>query len=344
MLARYDVITVKSSAIAYSNIAFIKYWGRSLDYNPNLNIPSNDSVSMTKYGLTQGIHLQTHTTIDFSDAHEEDTAIFEGKVLIGREMERILKVVDPLRKYANVDCRFKMMSRNDFPTQAGLASSASGFAALAIATVNALDVDLSKEETSTYARLGSGSATRSIHGGFVHWNKGDSHETSFAEQICGPHEFDMNAVIAIVHEGKKDVTSDVGHESAHTSPFNDVRIEKSQEQVKDIEKAILDDDFSKVGKIAEESSKYMHAVMMTSSPPLFYWHPDTMRLVKLVQEMRRGGLECYFSIDAGPNVHCLCRPEDVYELQKMLEKVECINKTILVEPADDSYVTEEYLF
>ena len=335
---------MKSSAIAHSNIALIKYWGRSLDHNPNLNIPSNDSVSMTKFGLTHDMHLQTHTTIDFSDAYEEDTAILEGKTLIGRKMERVLKVVDPLRKYTNVDYNFKMMSKNDFPTQAGLASSASGFAALAIAAAKALGIDFSKEEISTYARLGSGSATRSIHGGFVYWNKGNSHETSFAEQICGPHEFNMNAVIAIIHEGKKDVTSDVGHESAHTSPFNEVRIEKSQEQAKEITKAILNDDFSKVGKIAEENCKYMHAVMMTSNPPLFYWQTNTLKLVKSTQRMRKEGLECYFTIDAGPNVHCLCRPEDIYELQKMLEKIECVNKTILIEPADDSYVTKKHLF
>ncbi len=339
-----DEITVKSSAIAYSNIALIKYWGRSPDNNPNLNIPSNDSVSMTKYGLAHDIHLQTHTTIDFSDAYEEDTAILEGEVLIGREMERILRVVNPLRKYTNIDHKFKMMSKNDFPTQAGLASSASGFAALAIAAVSALDIDFSKERISTYARLGSGSATRSIHGGFVYWNKGNSHETSFAEQICGPDEFHMNAVIAIIHEGKKDVTSDVGHESAYTSPFNEARIKKSQEQAIEIKKAILDDDFSKVGKIAEENCKYMHAVMMTSNPPLFYWHPETLKLIKSIQRIRKEGLECYFTIDAGPNVHCLCRPEDTYELQKSLKKIECVNKTILLKPADDSYVTKEHLF
>ncbi len=338
------MITVKSSAIAHSNIALIKYWGRSLDHNPNLNIPSNDSVSMTKYGLAHDMHLQTHTTIDFSDAYEEDTAILEGEVLIGRNMERILRVVNPLRKYTDINHKFKMMSKNDFPTQVGLASSASGFAALAIAAVNALGIDFSKEEISTYARLGSGSAARSIHGGFVYWNKGNSHETSFAEQICGPDEFDMNAVIAIIHEGKKDVTSDVGHESAYTSPFNEVRIQKSQEQAKDIRKAILDDDFSKVGRIAEENCKYMHAVMMTSNPPLFYWHPNTLKLIKSTQRIRKEGLECYFTIDAGPNVHCLCRPEDIYELQKMLEKIECVNKTILARPADDSHVTKEHLF
>ncbi|UCE29009.1 MAG: diphosphomevalonate decarboxylase [Candidatus Bathyarchaeota archaeon] len=335
---------MKSSAIAHSNIALIKYWGRSLDHNPNLNIPSNDSVSMTKYGLTQSTHLQTHTTIDFSDAYQEDSAILEEKVLARRKMERILKVVDPLRKYANIDCKFKMMSRNDFPTQAGLASSASGFAALAIAAANALGIDFTKEEISTFARLGSGSATRSIQGGFVRWKKGNSHETSFAEQICDPHKFNMNAVIAIVHEGKKDVTSDVGHESAHTSPFNEVRILKSQQQAKDIQKAILDDDFCKVGRIAEESSKYMHAVMMTSNPPLFYWHPSTLRLVRSIQEMRKRGMKCYFTVDAGPNVHCLCRPEDRYELQKMLGRIEYIKKIIPVKPADDSYVTKEHLF
>lgn len=335
---------MKSSAIAHSNIALIKYWGRSLDYDPRLNIPSNDSVSMTKYGLSHDTRLQTHTTIDFSDVYEEDAAFLEGEILLGREMERILRVVNPLREYANVDYKFKMMSRNDFPTGAGLASSASGFAALAIAAVDALGIDFSKEEISTYARLGSGSAARSIHGGFVYWNRGDSHETSFAGEICGPDEFNMCTVIAIVDEGKKDVTSDVGHESAYSSPFNEVRISKSQEQAKDIRKAILNDDFSEVGRIAEENCKYMHAVMMTSSPPLFYWHPDTLRLIKSIQRIRKEGLECYFTVDAGPNVHCLCRREDAYELQKVLEKMECVNKAILARPADDSFATKEHLF
>ena len=264
--------------------------------------------------------------------------------MTGRDMERVLRVINLLREHAHVDYKFKMMSRNDFPTGAGLASSASGFAALAIAAVDALGIDFSKEEISTYARLGSGSAARSVHGGFVYWNRGDSHETSFAEQICGPDEFDICTVISIVHEGKKDVTSDAGHQLAHSSPFNEVRIRKSQEQAKDIKKAILDDDFSEVGRIAEENCKYMHAVMMTSNPPLFYWHPDTLRLIKSIQKIRKEGLECYFTVDAGPNVHCLCRREDTYELQKVLEKMEYVRRTILAKPADDSFVTKEHLF
>jgi len=337
-------IRLKSSAIAHSNIAFIKYWGRSPDHDPKLNIPANDSISMTKLGLAEDARLETHTTIEFSESYEKDIAILDGETLTGRGMERVLSVVDSLRKLAKIDYHFKMVSKNDFPTQAGLASSASGFAALAIATVDALGLHSSKKEISTYARLGSGSAARSIHGGFVWWHKGNSHESSYAEQICRPEEFDIAAIIAIIHEGKKDVTSDVGHESAQTSPFNEVRVEKSQEQAKEIREAILNDDFSKVGQITEENCINMHAIMMTSSPPLFYWHPETLRVIKTIQKLRKEGLGCYFTIDAGPNVHCLCRPEDVSEFQKLLEKIEGVTKTILVKPADDSYTTNKHLF
>jgi len=335
---------VKSSAVASPNIAFIKYWGRSQSHNRGLNIPSNDSVSMTKKGSEKGIRLQTHTTIDFSDCYEEDTAILDGHNLRGRGMERILNVVNPLRQRAGVDYRFRMMTTNDFPTGAGLASSAAGFAALAVATVAALGLDLSKEQISTYARLGSGSAARSVHGGFVYWHRGDSHETSFAEQVCDPDDFDLNAVIAIVHEGKKGVTSDTGHQSAGTSIFNKARVMASQEQAGEIRDALLDDDFARVGQIAEKNSFYMHAVMMTSEPPLFYWHPDTLRVIKMVHRMRGEGLKGYLSIDAGPNVHVLCRPEDAQEVEKALERIEGVDRTITAEPGDDAHVVKDHLF
>jgi len=335
---------MKASAIAHSNVALIKYWGRSLDQSFHLNIPSNDSVSMTKCGISKNIRLQTHTTIEFSDAYAEDTAILNGNFVTGRNMERILKIVNPLRKRSKVTWKFKMVSQNDYPTQAGLASSASGFAALANATAHALSLDLTKKELSRYARLGSGSAARSIHGGFVYWHKGHSHETSFAEQICGPDEFNMNVVIAIVNEERKAITSDVGHRTAHTSPFNSIRIDKSQQQAKEIRRAILDDDFSKVGKLSEENCKYMHFVMMTSEPPLYYWQPETLRLMKLIHKIRGAGLECYFTIDAGPNVHFLSRPDGIYELRKELENRDFVNKTILARQASDSLVIERHLF
>lgn len=333
---------MKSSAIAHSNIALIKYWGRSTHHDPNLNIPLNNTVSMTKYGLNENTHLQAHTTIDFSNKYKKDTASLNGESL--DNIDRILNLINPLRKYAGIDYNFRMASENDFPTQAGLASSAAGFAALAIAAADALNLDFSKKELSTYARLGSGSAARSIHGGFVYWHKGNSHESSYCEQICGPDDFDMGAVIAIIKEEKKKVISDAGHNFAETSPFNDARIQKSQEQAKEIKKGILDNDFTKVGEIAEKNCKYMHAVMMTSDTALFYWDPDTLRVIKTIETIRKDGLDCYFTIDAGPNVHTLCRQENMYELQKLLEKIKGVKSTIPVKPADDSYTIKDHLF
>ena len=335
---------MKSSAIAHSNIALIKYWGRSPHHDPNLNIPLNDTVSMTKQGLTDGIHLQTHTTIEFSADYDKDTVIMENQLVEGRNFERIVRVIDHLRAIAKTDYRFKLVSQNDFPTQAGLASSASAFAALTIAAADALKLKLSKKELTKIARLGSGSAARSIYGGFVYSYGGNSHETSFAEQICARDCFDLNAVIAVVDEAKKDVTSDQGHSLAHTSPFNEIRIKKSQQQAKEIRKLILENDFNQVGQIAETNCLYMHTVMMTSHPSLFYWKPITLNIMKTIQKSRNQGLPCYFTIDAGPNVHCLCQSRNLYELQKLVEKIEGVKKTILVEPADDAFVTKEHLF
>lgn len=337
--------TMKSSAIAHSNIALIKYWGRHANYDSALNIPSNDNISMTKYGFGGNTRLQAHTTIDFSDKYKEDAIVLEQKLLKGREIERVLAVINPLRKLAGINTKFKAISKNDFPTQAGLASSAAGFAALTLAATDALGFNFSKEEISTYARLGSGSAARSIHGGFVMWHKGNSHKTSYAEQLCVSAKFDMNAVVAIIHRVKKDTTSDIGHEKAYTSPFNKIRVEESNKQIKKMKGAIWENDFSTVGKIAEENCMYMHTVMMTSRPALFYWHPNTIKLIKFIQKIRNEGLECYFTIDAGPNVHCLCKSKNVYGLQKILAEQKFIRETILVKPAKmGSFITRKHLF
>ncbi len=335
---------MKSSAIAHSNIALIKYWGRSQEHDPNLNIPLNDTVSMTKYGISDGIRLQTHTTIEFSSDFDEDTAIVEREKITGRHRERIIRVIDHLRALAKVDDKFKMMSHNDFPVQAGLASSASAFAALALATADALGLKFSREELSKIARLGSGSAARSIHGGFVYCHKGNSHETAFAEQICTEDCFDMNAVIAVVDLEKKEVTSDEGHQFANTSPFNNIRIQKSQQQASEMRRLILENKFDAVGQIAETNCLYMHSVMMTSQPALFYWQPATLNIIKKIQHLRKEGLPSYFTIDAGPNVHCLCQSKNTGELQKIIEKIEGVKRTILVRPGGDTILTNEHLF
>jgi len=335
---------MKVSAKAFSNIALIKYWGRAAGFDPALNLPLNDTVSMTKYGLLDDTHLMSHTTIDFSATYEQDIAILNGKPIVGRGLERILSVIDPLRKLAGNRDRFYMKSHNDFPTKAGLASSASGFAALAVAASNALDLKLSPEVLSTYVRLGSGSAARSVFGGFVYFHKGNSHETSYAEKLCTCAEFDLCVVIAVVDADEKKVSSDEGHQTAETSPFNDIRIAKSQEQAVIVKNAILNNDFTTVGRVAEENCKYMHAVMMTSNPPLFYWSAATMTVIKSIMRFREEGLECYFTIDAGPNVHCLCHRRDLDVLKSKIGQIHGVKKVIPAIPADDVIISDDHLF
>jgi diphosphomevalonate decarboxylase len=335
---------MKASAIAHSNIAFIKYWGRSADHPPLYNIPLNDTVSMTKLGLEDDVQLKTHTTIAFSGDHKTDMAYVNGDVLTGRGMERVVTIIDMLRESSGCELKFLMKSHNDFPTQAGMASSASGFAALARAAASALDLEMSAEELSKIVRIGSGSAARSLHSGFVYFNRGTSHASSFAEQICNDGVFDVRAVIAVIDAEKKKVTSDDGHASALTSPFNEARVTTSQQQAAMIRDAILDKDFSSLGHIAEENCKYMHAVMMTSKPPLFYWQPNTLRVIKSVMRFREDGLECYFTIDAGPNVHCLCRPQDVEELNRLIKSLDGVKRTIQAKPGPGAYESGQHLF
>ncbi|MBD3289349.1 diphosphomevalonate decarboxylase [candidate division KSB1 bacterium] len=335
---------VKATAIAHSNIALIKYWGRAAVADPGLNIPLNDNISFTKNSMIDDMKLQTITTIHFDEIYDRDSAEVNGEKLSGRKLERILRVIDVLRSEAKSNIKFRMKSINDFPTQAGLASSASAFAALTLATASALGLKINREQLSTVARLGSGSAARSLHDGFVYFHSASSHEQAFAEQICEPGHCDMHAVIAIVDESEKKVTSDAGHDLSAASPFNDIRIQRSAEQVMEMRQAILEHDFSAVGKIAEANCKYMHAVMMTSEPPLFYWNPETLRIIKKVMSLRQQGLETYFTIDAGPNVHCLCRPEDVETLTIELAALEGVKKLIPVRPGRGAYLADEHLF
>jgi diphosphomevalonate decarboxylase len=362
---------MKSSALAHPNIALIKYWGRRLDTPSYLNIPTNDSISMTKDSIPNpksNFELLTHTTIEFSENYSEDSGylkVNDSLVPFNEiQMKRILKVVNPLRKLKNISQNFKMVSENKFPTAAGLASSSSAFAAVTTCTADALGLNLSKKELSKYARLGSGSATRSIHSGFVCWHAGDSHDTSYAEQICESNEFDIAAIIAIIDRGKKEVASDIAINSAHTSIFNPAKIKASKRQAIEIVKAIKDDDFSTVGRISEKNCLFMHSVMMTSDPALFYWKPNTLKVMKVVLNERKKflktyqiikegldqkeneGIECYFTVDAGPNIHCLCRSEDLNAVENMLHKIGIPESdTVSVKPSSEgSKKVNKHLF
>ncbi len=291
----------KVTACASSNIAFIKYWG---NIDETLRLPANGSISMNLDRLT------TETTVEFRDDLEHDSATVDGMEMTGAALDRISRHLDHVRAMAGQSPRAVVTSRNNFPTGAGIASSASAFAALSVAAAAALNVSLSERQLSCLARLGSGSASRSIPGGFVEWHAAATHEDSYAETFAPADHWPLTDLVAIVSRAHKSTGSTEGHALAGTSLFQETRVKDAPRRLALCKQAVLGRDFDALAEIVELDSNMMHAVMMTSEPPLFYWSPTTLTLMRSVRQWRASGVGVCFTIDAGANVHCLCAPGD----------------------------------
>jgi diphosphomevalonate decarboxylase len=314
---------MKATAKAPANIAFIKYWGKK---NEKLRIPANSSISMN---LSDAFST---TSVEFSSELKEDVFKIDG-VAVGGERERVVKHLDLIRKMAGVANYAEVVSKNNFPKASGIASSASGFAALTLAASLAANLELSEKELCILARLGSGSACRSIPAGFVEWKGGNKSEDSFAYSLYPPEYWDIYDVIAIVGQTSKKVSSTEGHTLAGSSPFYRARILGMSQKVKEIKLALKNRDFTKFGEILEAEAINMHAVMMTSNPALFYWTPKTLEIVLKVSDWRSGGIEAYFTIDAGPNVHIICEGKSLDALKKKLAADHSIQKILINKPS-----------
>jgi diphosphomevalonate decarboxylase len=297
---------VKATAVARANIALTKYWGQE---DPERNLPMNDSVSMTLDGL------ETRTTVLFEAQRERDEVRIGGERPPGPARERVVEHLDRLRAVAGEDAGARVESVNSFPASAGLASSASGFAALTVAAGRALGLTSDPGELSRLARYGSGSASRSLFGGFARWRTGDD-ESSRAEQIAGPDQWDLRDVILLLDRDPKDVGSSEGHELAHTSPLLEGRLEAVGGWTEDVVEAVRKRDVDALGKPVEADAMAMHAVMMTSDPSLLYWSPGTISAIDAVRSWREEGLSCWFTIDAGPNLHVICEAEEADEVAR----------------------------
>ena len=284
------------TAIAHPNIALIKYWGNR--DNP-LRLPANGSMSMNLDGLF------TRTTVTFGNAKTDSLSIngFESR---GKGLERVANILDLVREMAGIHDRARVTSENNFPTGAGIASSAAAFAALALAASKAAGLSLSEPELSRLARRGSGSASRSIPGGFVEWQMGSGDMDSFAFSIAAPDHWDLCDCVAIVSAGHKKTGSTEGHAIAATSPLQSARLADTTRRLDLCRRAVLERDFNAMAEIMELDSDMMHAVMMTSSPALHYWQPASMTVMQSVRAWRAEGLPVAYTVDAGPNVHVLC--------------------------------------
>ena len=322
---------LKATAVACANIAFVKYWGKR---DAELNLPANSSLSMNLDRLT------TITTVEFSPDYDDDLVILDGREERGETRQRIVAHLDRVRAMARLRVRARVISKNSFPSGAGLASSASGFAALSLAASRAAGLELSQRELSILARFGSGSACRSIPGGFSEWTAASSSEESFAEQIAPPEHWDLRDVIALVSRAKKPVGSTEGHSLAPSSPFFQARLASLADRLTKAKAALLEKDLATLGPLIEEDAISMHAVMMTSRPPIYYWLPSSIQLIHEVQNWRAEGLEVYFTLDAGPNVHLICQAADQAEVERRLRDIEEVLEVIVSGPGPAARVIE----
>ena len=309
-----------AAAVAHPNIAFIKYWGNRDD---RLRLPANGSLSMNLAGLI------TTTRVRFRRGLEADQVELNGSPLIGPGLDRVSGFLDLIREMSGVETPAEVVSENNFPTGAGIASSASGFAALALAGSYAAGLTLSEETLSRLARRGSGSASRSVPGGFVEWQAGEGDRDSYAFTIAGPDHWRLADCVAVVSEGHKAVGSTGGHPLAGTSPIQEARVADAPRRLALCREAVLSRDFETFAQVVEQDNHLMHAVMMTSEPPLFYWVPATLKVILAVQRWREeDGLSVCSTIDAGPNVHVICPEEQVGEVSKRLRALEGVNKVL----------------
>jgi len=329
---------MKATSEANANIALIKYWGKR---EKKLILPYNSSISMTCDGL------RTITTVEFSDEYDKDVVLINDEELKKDEKD-ILGHLERIRSMAGINEHAKVVSETNFPVAAGLASSASGFAALTLAASTVAGLTLSERELTILTRQGSGSACRSICEGFVEWYKGekDDGSDSYAETIADKnHWSEFRMIACIVSEAKKKVSSRAGMaQTVETCPYYDGWLKSVDEDLKNIREGILNKDFSLVGLTAEQNCLKMHAMMMTTKPAIIYWIPATLEIMHHVLAWREEGLECYFTIDGGPQVKVMCLEKDVNEINKRLLELEGVKKTIICKPGDRAMLVEKHLF
>jgi diphosphomevalonate decarboxylase len=314
-----------ATAIARANIALAKYWGKS---DVALNLPAVASISITLEPM------RTETTVTFDRRLDADEVWLNGKRAEGKPHSRAVMVLDQVRAIAQLDGRARVESKNNFPTASGLASSASGFAALVAATWSAAGLARDDDRWSAMARQASASAARSIYGGFVELPKGVPGNAALSARTVAPADhWDVRIVVAVANEGPKDVGSTEGMTlSEQTSPYYRAWVDCSDKLVEEVRAGILTRDLTKVGEAMEQSTLAMHACMMASRPGLIYLQPATLSALATVKRLRKEGVEVYATMDAGPHVKALCHARDAERVAAALADTPLVLRTLTAHP------------
>jgi diphosphomevalonate decarboxylase len=307
------------TARAQVNLALVKYWGKR---DAALNLPATGSISVTLDGL--GVEA----TVAFGG--EADRLMIDGAPAAGAEAERVARFLDLVRAEAGLRAGARVETRSTVPRAAGLASSAAAFAALAVAGSRAAGLRLDPPALSALARRGSGSAARSIFGGFVEWQRGERADgaDSFATPLAGPEHWDVRVVVAITSTAPKPVSSRDGMRRAEASPYYPAWVAGAATDLRAARDAIRGRDLEALGTVAERSALKMHAVGLAAEPPLLYWRGATVECVHRVWALRHDGLGAWVSIDAGPQVKVLCAAADEGRIAEVLAAVPGVARVI----------------
>src|SRR5215208_6182916 len=318
-----------ATAQASPNIAFIKYWGNRDNI---LRLPLNGSISMNLDSL------YTRTTVSFQPSLPFDELTINGHEVRAAGSERVSYILDIVRGMANIHARAQVMSENNFPSGAGIASSAAAFAALALAGSKAAGLNLSEQQLSRLARRGSGSASRSVPGGFVEWQTGTNDEDSFAFSIAEPVHWKLMDCIAIVSAAHKKTGSTEGHSIAPTSPLQAARVADAPRRLEICRHAILNCDFVSFASVVELDSDMMHSVMMTSTPALHYWKPASLDVMNKVRTWRAEGIPVCYTVDAGPNVHVICLETEAQVVDRRLREITGVDDVLVARAGDGAKI------
>ncbi|QRO00817.1 diphosphomevalonate decarboxylase [Archangium violaceum] len=330
---------MKSTALAHPNLALVKYWGKRDDA---LILPHQSSLSMTLSPLS------VRTTVAFGVGSADEVEL-NGYVAKGSERDRVLRVLDAVRAEAK-DAKLgpaRMVSRGDFPAAAGLASSAAGFAALAVAARAAAGLPADPRAASILSRLGSGSACRSVQGGFCEWMRGerpDGTDSYAVQRFDEKHWPELRMVVAIVNRDEKEVKSRDGMKNAvETSPYYSAWVKDAEAEVVRARELIARKDLQALGELCERNAWRMHATSLAADPPLCYLLPKTLELIHSLREQRKKGVPVWFTLDAGPNPCILTdaanevAAEAVARACGAIEVVRCV-------PGGDAKLQTEHLF
>lgn len=325
---------MKSTARAHANIAFIKYWGRK---NETLRLPSNGSISMNLSNLF------TTTTVEFVPSLKQDDILVNGMKKDEINI-RISKHLDRIRALTQKNIYAKVVSQNNFASSAGMASSASGFAALTVACFAALEEKISEKNISIMARQGSGSACRSIPDGFVEWRDANTSDESYAYSLFSPSHWDICDIVAVVSKEKKDTATSIGQQTAATSIFFQTRLKNITAKIEKCKKLLTDKNFDEFGKLIELEALELHSIMFTSWPSLIYLEPASLTVMKAIKKLRENGTKVYFTIDAGPNIHMICQKKDKEKIEDTIKSIQGVSETLTNFPSRGSYLLQEHLF